>query len=106
MRMGLWLVALYVSLCVLALIAIPLSATGWIAPDPLSAIPAMLLGLPWSYVLLRFGDPQSMALNFGLLALPMAINAAILWLLASALRRSREAYRGGRRRYARGSRWR
>jgi len=28
-----------------------MSAAGWIPPDPLSAIPAMLLGVPWSYLL-------------------------------------------------------
>ena len=93
MRIGLWLVALYVSLCVLAFLAIPLSAAGWITPDPLSAVPALLLGLPWSYVLLQLGDPESVTLNLALLALSMAINAAIFWLIASAVSRR---WRGGR----------
>jgi hypothetical protein len=87
MRVGLWLVTAYAIVCVLALAAIPLSAAGWITPDPLSAVPAILLGLPWSRLLLRFGDPQSVPLNFGLMALSMAINAAILWLLARTFSR-------------------
>jgi hypothetical protein len=87
MRVGHWVVTLYLVLCVLALAAIPLSAAGWITPDPLSAVPAILLGLPWSYLLLRFGDGQSCASNLGLMALSMAINATILWLLLHVLRR-------------------
>jgi len=44
-RIGVWLIVLYGLVSALALAAIPLSAAGWIAPDPLSAIPALLLGL-------------------------------------------------------------
>jgi hypothetical protein len=95
MRIGLWLFALYAIVCVLALSAIPLSAAGRITPDPLSAVPAILLGLPWSYLLLRFGDPQSVPLNLSLMALSMAINAAILWLLVRVanLRSQRKGYK-------------
>jgi hypothetical protein len=87
MRIGLWLVTAYVIVCALALAAIPLSAAGWITPDPLSAVPAILLGLPWSSLLLRLGDPQSLVLNLSLMALSMAINAAILWLLVRVVSR-------------------
>jgi len=91
MRIGIWLTVLYASLSALALAAIPLSAAGWITPDPLSAVPAILLGLPWSYLLLTLVDSQSLALNFGLLAMAMAINAALVRLLAGAVRRWRRA---------------
>lgn len=87
MRIGLWLITAYAVACVLALAAIPLSAAGWITRDPLSAVPAILLSLPWSHLLLQFGDPQFVPLNLGLLALSMAINAAILWLLVRAVSR-------------------
>ncbi len=46
MRIERWLAGLYVAACALALAAVPLSAAGWITPDPLSAVPALLLGLP------------------------------------------------------------
>jgi hypothetical protein len=87
MRISHWLVLLYVVVSVLALAAIPLSAAGWITPDPLSAVPALLLGLPWSYVLLAFGHSESVPVNFVLLALAMAMNAAILWLLGRSISR-------------------
>ena len=82
MRCEFWLVGLYAIVCALALAAIPLSAAGWIASDPLSAAPAILLGAPWSQILLRIGNSQSMAINFALLFLAMAINAGILWALS------------------------
>jgi hypothetical protein len=56
-------------------------AAGWSTPDPLSALPAMLLGLPWSALLLRFAEIESTILNLGLVALSMTANAALLWLL-------------------------
>jgi hypothetical protein len=87
MRISHWLVLLYVVVSVLALAAIPLSAAGWINPDPLSAVPALLLGLPWSYVLLALGHSESVPVNFVLLALAMAMNAAILWLLGRSMSR-------------------
>lgn len=83
MRIEPWLVGLYAIACVLALAAIPLSAAGWITPDPLSAVPALLLGLPWSYLLLRLGDFDSMLPNLLLLVLAMAVNANLLWALAA-----------------------
>ena len=46
MRIYHWLVLLYVAVSILSLAAIPLSNAGWITPDPLSAIPALLLGIP------------------------------------------------------------
>ena len=64
-----------------------MSADGWIAPDPLSAIPELLLGVPWSYLLTEVVGSQSYALNIVLLALAMAINASLIWLIGRFLSR-------------------
>ncbi len=82
-----WFVLLYAIVSALCLAAIPMSAAGWITPDPLSAIPAMLLGVPWSYLLIEVVGSQSSALNIVLLALAMAINASLIWLIGRFLSR-------------------
>ena len=87
MRIYHWLVALYTLVSILALLAIPLSAAGWIDPDPLSAIPAMLLGVPWSFLLTSFVDAESPALNFLLLLVAVAINAGLIWMLGRFISR-------------------
>jgi len=73
-----WLILFYAFVSLLALAAIPMSAAGWITPDPLSAIPAMLLGVPWSYLLTELFGSQSPALNAVLLALAIIINAGLI----------------------------
>jgi len=87
MRIYHWLVLLYVAVSILSLAAIPLSNAGWITPDPLSAIPALLLGIPWSYGLVALGGSQSAVLNFVLLAVAIAMNAGLIWLLGRFLSR-------------------
>ena len=87
MQIYYWLILLYAVVSLLALAAIPMSAAGWITPDPLSAIPALLLGLPWSYLLTELVGSQSSALNIVLLALAMAINTSLIWLSGRFLRR-------------------
>jgi len=87
MRIFHWLMLLYVVVGLLALAVIPMSAAGWITPDPLSAIPALLLGIPWSYALTALVGPQSAALNFVLLAGAMIINAGLIWFLGRFLSR-------------------
>lgn len=82
-----WFVLIYAVVSVLALAAIPMSAAGWITPDPLSAIPAMLLGLPWSYLLTELVGSQSSFLNGALLGLAMVINAGLMWLIGGILSR-------------------
>lgn len=81
------LLALYVAASILALAAIPMSAAGWIGPDPLSAVPAMLLGIPWSYGLTALGGSQSATANVALLATAMGLNAVLLWALCRFFRR-------------------
>jgi len=87
MRIFHWLMLLYVVVGLLALAVIPVSAAGWITPDPLSAIPALLLVIPWSYALTALVGPQSAALNFVLLAGAMIINAGLIWFLGRFLSR-------------------
>ena len=60
---------------------------GWIAPDPLSVVPAMLLGLPWSYVLTGLAKSQSPALNLFPVMVSLAINGCLIWLVGHVLRR-------------------
>jgi len=87
MRIYHWLALVYTLVSALALAAVVLSAADWITPDPLSAIPAMLLGLPWSYMLTSLGESQSPTLNLLLVALGMGINAALIWLIGRRLSR-------------------
>lgn len=85
MRICHWILLVYVVVSILALAAIPLSAAGWITPDPLSAIPALLLGVPSSYAFTSVLGSQSAVLNFVLLALAMAANAFLIWLIGAIL---------------------
>ncbi|WP_108682025.1 hypothetical protein [Methyloceanibacter sp. wino2] len=83
MRFEHWPAGLYAIACVLALAAIPLSAAGWLRPDPLAAVPALLLGMPWSHLLLWLGDTQSVTVNLALVALGMAVNVVLFWALGT-----------------------
>ena len=87
MRIHYGLLTIYIVLAGLALLAVPLSAMGWITPDPLAAVPAMLLGLPWSYVLTGLAGSQSTVLNLLLVAASLAINGCLIWLAGRLLRR-------------------
>ncbi len=58
-----WCLAAYGLVALLALAAIPMSALGWIAPDPLSAVPAILVGAPWSVLLVSLEVTDSVSLN-------------------------------------------
>jgi hypothetical protein len=73
----------------LALAAIPLSAMGWITPDPLSAVPAILVGAPWSFLLVSLKLTEMVSLNVLLVALAMLINAALIFLLCLLIARWR-----------------
>jgi hypothetical protein len=73
----------------LALAAIPLSAMGWITPDPLSAVPAILVGAPWSFLLVSLKLTDMVSLNVLLVALAMLINAALIFLLCLLIARWR-----------------
>jgi hypothetical protein len=75
-----WCLAGYGLVALLALAAIPMSAIGWIAPDPLSAVPAILVGAPWSFLLVSLDVADSVALNVLLVALAMLINGTLIFL--------------------------
>lgn len=84
------LIVLYAALCVVALWFIPASVYGWmgVEPDPLSAVFAMVLALPWTFLLRLVPDfgPWAAA---ALLAACMAINVWLLWRLQRWWERSR-----------------
>ena len=81
------LMALYAALCVVALWFIPASVHGWLGvePDPLAAVLALLLALPWSLLLRLVGEPGPW-LATALLAAGMALNLCALWRLQSRWR--------------------
>jgi hypothetical protein len=84
-----WCLAAYGLAALLALAAIPMSASGWIAPDPLSAVPAILVGAPWSFLLVSVDIAGSVSLNVLLVALAMLINATLIFLLCRLITRWR-----------------
>ena len=75
-------IALYAAVCAVALWFIPASVHGWmgVEPDPLSAVYAMLLALPWTF-LLRFVPDAGPWAAAALLAGCMALNVWLLWRL-------------------------
>ena len=73
---------IYVGWAAFALLLVPLSAFGIVAENPLAAVLGLVLGLPWSVLLTWWIDSSSPILNFLLLALALAINAAILRYLS------------------------
>lgn len=73
---------IYVAWGVFALLLVPLSALGIVATNPLAAVLALVLGLPWSVLLTWWIDTSISFFNFLLLILAIAINAAILRFIA------------------------
>jgi len=84
-----WCLAAYGLVALLALAAIPMSAMGWITPDPLSAVPAILVGAPWSFLLVSLEVADSVSLNVLLVALAMLINGTVIFLLCRLITRWR-----------------
>ena len=84
------LIVLYAVLCVIALWFIPASVHGWlgIEHDPLSAVFAFLLALPWT-LLLRLVPEAGPWPSAALLAASMALNVWLLWRLQAWWQRSR-----------------
>ncbi|HWK00164.1 MAG TPA: hypothetical protein VNR41_05590 [Xanthobacteraceae bacterium] len=82
---------LYVLAAVFALALVPISLFELfgVARDPLSALPAFLLGAPLSFVLAfafaEFELPRILYALFGVL--PLAVNAWLLWRLQRRLER-------------------
>jgi hypothetical protein len=86
---------LYVLAAVAAVALVPISfyELFGVAKDPLSGIPAILLGIPWSIALgFLFADFELPRAVFALIGiLPLVINAALLWLLQRRLARRAKA---------------
>ena len=66
---------IYVALCLLSLLAIPLG------DGPLSGVLAVILAMPWLHILSNlFGDiGENTAAGFALAGAGMGLSAAILW---------------------------
>jgi hypothetical protein len=69
------------------LLMVPASLYGWfgVESDPLSVIPAYLLGMPWTAALTMLGGDQPWLAIAGCAA-GIGINTAILWWLARKFR--------------------
>jgi len=83
---------------VLSLLVIPVSAKGWfgLAPDPLAAVFAILLAMPWGLMLLGMLPGDSPLLAGACLAASIGLNLLIgVWLLRW-LRQRMERKRAGR----------
>jgi hypothetical protein len=78
----------YGALGLISLALIPASAHGWFGldPDPLSAVFAMLLAMPWSLALGRMGEMGPLLSMAGLLA-GICINFAIILAVGRLFRR-------------------
>jgi hypothetical protein len=77
----------------LALVPISLFELFGVARDPLSGIPAVLLGLPWSFALAFVtADFELPRILYALLGvIPLVLNAWLLWRLQRKLaRRARQ----------------
>ncbi|MEW6575499.1 hypothetical protein ACFSAG_00660 [Sphingorhabdus buctiana] len=82
MRFGKALIAVYATLCALSLILIPVSVNGWfgIEADPLAAVYAILLAMPWSLLLGELDVKSEIIwINIALLAGGMLINLVLMF---------------------------
>ena len=90
MKIARLLIVLYAALCVVALWFIPASVHGWLGvePDPLSAVFAMFLALPWTFLLRLVPEAGPWGAT-ALLASGMAMNVWLLWGVQGWYRRRR-----------------
>lgn len=80
------LLALYGALCIFALWLIPASLNSWfgVERDPLSAVFAIALALPWSLPISMLGSLGT-ELLMTLMGFCMLLNGVIVWALAKHL---------------------
>lgn len=68
-----------------SLIGVAALIIGFVIPwdDPLSAVYAILLGVPWSYLLVnlanRFAEDRTVSVNIALVSGAIVLNAGVLW---------------------------
>jgi hypothetical protein len=88
---GTVLIAAYILVSVASLLLIVASNYGWfgVQQDPLSAVFALLIALPWSLMLLLLDDSGPLASGL-LLCTGMVINATIMMHLLSRTGRKRQ----------------
>ena len=76
------LISIYGVLCIAALAIIPLNAIGFVGEaDPLTAVYAVLLSMPWIWLAGPFASDSGTVLNMIMAAAGMALNVLILWKL-------------------------
>ncbi len=90
MRLSRVVAGIYALLCVAALALIPISAKGWfgVEADPLAAVFAIILAMPWSLGLTFLKDLGAWT-GTALLAIGMGANVGIILWLGALLRRRR-----------------
>ena len=80
---------------VYTLIGIAALVIGFVVPsdDPLSAVYAILVGIPWTYLFVSLADNvakhRSVGINIALVTAAIALNAGLLWWWASTRKRPR-----------------
>jgi hypothetical protein len=69
--------------CALAFGLVPATGAGLfgLGPNPFAALPAVIFSLPWSFLSSLLTYDLSMGASLALIAIGMAIDAALLWLL-------------------------
>jgi hypothetical protein len=78
------------------LIGIAALVIGFVIPwdDPLSAVYAILVGIPWTYVFVsvadRVAEDRSVGINIALVTGAIALNAGLLWWWALTRKRHRQ----------------
>jgi hypothetical protein len=79
---------LYLVACLVTLALVPATGAGFLPPNPFVALPAVVLGLPWSPLATALApEALGVAGNMALIAAGMALNLALLRLLCRRLGR-------------------
>lgn len=83
------IVLVYLMLSLTAMVLVPMSSAGLFGfePDPLSALWAVILSMPWPIVAGRFFSDTNAAFNLGILGLGMTFNALVMMGLCGVLER-------------------
>jgi vacuolar-type H+-ATPase subunit I/STV1 len=88
LRLSRVIIGFYAALSALSLFLIPVSVFGWFGAekDPLGAVYAILLALPWSMLLVKFGASFDMVwLNVAMLCGAMLLNIGIIYFISQAI---------------------
>lgn len=97
-RVVTFLVALYVLICVAALLFMAIGTQGLfgVQPDGLAAVGALMLAMPWSLGFFATGVESPTAFVV-MIVLGMALNSVLIWGVLHLLRRAVVSLMGGPR---------